>query len=474
MILRAHARMWLMAAGFCAVLCLPGEAQTLPGDGPPGTSENRFSSPSPPIANRDASESPTGSNGASDGEHGAAGDSEMPVPVVEQEGTAGPSGAEFDRAEWYDQGYHQQEPAYGPLAPLWHPPSNRISVRGEYLLWWTAGSYVPALLTTSPVGTLPQDSGILGRPGTTVLAGDGDLATACRSGGRFTVECPAAPWTWLSIEANYLFLGNGAYHRQFDSTLIPILARPYVDLGLDAESALLVAHPAFLEGSAWIDATTDVQGAEILLRQLVFGRFSGRVDFLLGYRFSWLDDDLRIRQFSRWTAAQGIILPGTTKDLVDLFDAENQFHGGEIGLAYRERAGRWSLELLGKVALGNTQSHVRVAGSTITTVPNGASATFSGGLLAQPTNIGSYIENRSSVIPEFGVTLGCDVTPRLRATFGYTFIYWSGVMRAGAQIDRDLSQLPPEPPTGENRPAVLMRTSDFWAQGMNFGLDYRF
>jgi hypothetical protein len=107
-------------------------------------------------------------------------------------------------------------------------------------------------------------------------------------------------------------------------------------------------------------------------------------------------------------------------------------------------------------------------------LPDGRSATFEGGLLAQETNIGTFQQDRFSVVPEVGVTLGCNLTRQLRATVGYTFVYWNNVLRSGDQIDRSLSQLPPEPPTGDHRPSVPMNVTDFWAQGMTFGLDYCF
>jgi hypothetical protein len=354
------------------------------------------------------------------------------------------------------------------------PFGGRLWGRAEYLLWWTRGSSLPPLATTSPVGTLPQYSGILGRPDTTVLFGDDQVMTDARSGGRFTIGFLLVPCAGLGVEANYLFLGPAASRYRADNTTVPILARPYDDLGINAESALLVSHPDFLSGSVSVDATTSFQGAEALLRKTVWQGYCERFDFLLGYRFAKLDDGLEIRQFSQWTKAQGIIPPGTTKDLFDSFDTGNQFNGGQLGLAYRGRLDQWWLEILGKVALGNTSSNVRVDGATVTTLPDGRSATFVGGLLAQETNIGEYRQNQFSVIPEFGVTVGYNVTPQLRATFGYTFIYWNNVFRAGDQIDRSLSQLPPEPPTGDHRPAVPMKSTDFWAQGMQVGVDYCF
>jgi hypothetical protein len=166
----------------------------------------------------------------------------------------------------------------------------------------------------------------------------------------------------------------------------------------------------------------------------------------------------------------------TTTDLFDSFDTLSEFHGGEIGLSGQFRYNRLFLDLLVKLAMGNTSSLVTIDGATTSTVADTPPATITGGLLAQQSNIGRYRQNGFAIIPEFGVTLGCDITSRLRATFGYTFIYWSKVARPGDQISRDLnlSQLPPGPLVGAARPEFKFAATDYWAQGMNFGLEYQF
>ena len=97
-------------------------------------------------------------------------------------------------------------------------------------------------------------------------------------------------------------------------------------------------------------------------------------------------------------------------------------------------------------------------------------------MLAQGTNIGTFTSNNFALIPQFDFTLGYDLTCRLRATVGYTFMYWTRVARPGDQIDTsvNLSQLGPNGLVGAPRPAVTGTTSDFWAQGLNVGLAYRF
>ena len=57
-------------------------------------------------------------------------------------------------------------------------------------------------------------------------------------------------------------------------------------------------------------------------------------------------------------------------------------------------------------------------------------------------------------------------------SFGYSFILWTQVARAGDQIDTGLNQtqLMPGGLVGEARPDFTGRASDFWAQGLRFGV----
>jgi hypothetical protein len=321
------------------------------------------------------------------------------------------------------------------------------------------------------VGTLPNVAGVLGQPGTSILFGDQTANTGAHSGGRATLgywfeRCPC-----LGIEASYLGLGRETTSFSAASADTPIIARPYFDTATGAQTALLVAHPDLLRGSINVDVTTEFQAVEVLLRRNLFRRRCDKMDFLVGWRYAQLDESLRVDQFSEWTAT---LLAGTKKSLFDQFDADNQFNGAELGVVYQEHLGRWSLEMLMKLGLGNTHSRVVIDGMTTTTARNGNTTTAVGGLLAQQTNIGTYEQNQFAVIPEVGVTLGYDLTCRLRATFGYTFLYWSRVARSADQLDLNASQLPPDPPSGTRQPAFAFSMNDFWAQGMNFGLEYRF
>jgi putative beta barrel porin BBP7 len=164
--------------------------------------------------------------------------------------------------------------------------------------------------------------------------------------------------------------------------------------------------------------------------------------------------------------------------VIDQFRTTNDFHGADVGLAAEFRRGPWVLEGLAKVALGANLGAVDISGATTVTVPGFAPQTSAGGLLALSSNSGHFDRNRFAVVPELGVKVGYQVTPQLRATVGYDFLYWSNVVRPGGRIDTTINPnlLPPpvSPLVGPNRPAPLLGTTDVWVQGVTCGLEFRF
>ena len=195
---------------------------------------------------------------------------------------------------------------------------------------------------------------------------------------------------------------------------------------------------------------------------------------MAGYQFTRLDDSLRIDNVQTSIDPAAVVPVGTVFDVHDLFATQNEFHGGQLGFVGEYQGCCWSLEVLGKVALGAMHERVLIDGRTITTQPNALPVTTVGGLLAQGTNIGVYDRTRLAFVPEVGANLAYDVNPCWRINIGYSFLYWSNVVLAGNQIDRavNLSQNP-GPLVGEARPAFTFNRTDYWVQGLNVGLQYR-
>jgi len=160
----------------------------------------------------------------------------------------------------------------------------------------------------------------------------------------------------------------------------------------------------------------------------------------------------------------------------DRFDVQNNFFGGQLGARAEVRWERLSLNLLAKVALGDSSETVSIHGSTqIDTQPE-----IGAGLLALSSNSGRFQHNAFAVVPEVNVSIGFQVTEHFRAFAGYSFLYWSQVARPGDQVDLGLNEnLVPTSKTfgaagGPPRPAFALHSTDFWAHGINLGLEFRY
>jgi len=131
----------------------------------------------------------------------------------------------------------------------------------------------------------------------------------------------------------------------------------------------------------------------------------------------------------------------------------------------------------GRIALGSTYQSCNITGNTTVTVPGVAPATSPGGLLALPSNIGSYSREVLTFVPEVGYHLGYFVTETVRLRAGYTFLYWSSVARAGNVINPNVNPnlLPPSVPGAQPaQPAFNWNGTGIWAQGIDLGLEWRF
>jgi hypothetical protein len=375
------------------------------------------------------------------------------------------------------------ETAAGVVAPsidAWSGPLGAPGywVEADYLLWWMQGSRLPPLVTTSPAGTPLENAGVLGTPGTAVLFGGERVNASARSGGRVFLG------TWLDaaqtfgVEGHFLYLESKSanFSAGSDST---ILGRPFSDAVSGTQAAQQVAFPGTLQGSVLVaNATNGLLGAGVLARQLVRGGGDWRLHYLAGYRYLRFADRLRVDENLTALPGNGVVPPGTRLIVTDEFGTRNEFHGLDTGLAANFAVGALQLRLLGKIALGSTYQVVDIGGATTTTLPGGTPVTEPGGLLALSTNMGHHTRQRFAIIPEIGARVGGNLTPNLRCWVGYTWLYWSSVARAGDQVDLRVNPGLIPPPTnpliGPALPGFLFQSHHFWAQGIDFGLEFLF
>lgn len=365
--------------------------------------------------------------------------------------------------------------AGGPCGPC-DEDFPRTWFAGEALLWWIRDSRFPPLVTTGPTSSL----GVLGLPGTRVLFG-GRVEDEERMGGRFR----AGVWfdeddSW-GAETSFLFLGQRSVRFTAGSTGTPLLARPFLDALTGLEDADLVANPPLpflprllpLAGRVTVTAPSRLWGLEATGVHRLGGDYTFGFDLLAGFRYLRLDEGLAVRE-DLAVPANAVEAAGTRFLLEDNFGTRNHFYGGELGTRASWEVGPWSLELLGKVGLGVTQQLADVRWSTQIGIPGLGARSFPGALLALPTNIGRHTTDRFGVLPEAGATVGYCIADGLRVTVGYSFLGWSSVARPGDVVNRVVNptQLPPNSLRGPAEPAFAFHDSFFWAQGVNFGVEY--
>jgi hypothetical protein len=360
------------------------------------------------------------------------------------------------------------------------PAGDRGWVDAEFLLWWMRGQQLPPLVTTSAAGTPITSAGVLGPNTTTVLFGDSASNTGAREGGRIVAGTWVGDGQIFGIEGYFLMLSTKATNFSATSSGSTILARPFVNANGNTPAALRVAFPGEFSGTVDADvATTGLVGTGLLLRTNLLCGSNYRLDGLGGYRYLRFADRLGVSQDQ--TALAGnpdLLVPGTHISAGDQFSAKNNFNGGDFGLDGEFRRGPLSLNLTGKLAVGFNQQDVDIFGATTATVPGSGSVTSTGGLLALSSNIGHHSRGSEvSVIPDFEAKIGYQVTQRLRATVGYSILYWDNVVRAADQVDRVVNPnlLPNSGATGgPGNPLFMFHRDTIWVQGLEFGLEFRF
>ena len=359
-------------------------------------------------------------------------------------------------------------------------PRSCVWASGEYLMWWQRSQNVPPLVTTSPAGTAFANAGVRDQASTVTLYDQTPNHT--RGGGRFTLGF------WIphfcdrvGFETTVFFLGRQVATATFAGNGNPILARPFID-ETGRQNAEIFSFPNSFSGSATITNFSSLWGIEGNLRYKWHCGPNYWVDFLAGYRHITLSEGINITEDN--TFGPNTNSPGLRVVESESFRTRNLFNGGKIGLAGEWRChDRWTIGWTTKVAMGAVNQTVNIDGTTtFSNAPAGlVNGTKNGALLATQTNIGKHTITHFAVVPEVGVTLGYDVTDQLRLFAGYNFLYISSVVRPGEQIDlRSNQTFRPTAanvqPTGNGPrvPAVLFRTNDYWAQGVTFGMLYRY
>ena len=347
-----------------------------------------------------------------------------------------------------------------------------FSISAEALLWWMKDSPAPPPLVST---------GILGQPGTKVLLGGEDLNTHEHPGLRVT----ASYWSrqkW-GLEASAFYLPSRSISRSVGSsgdTGSQDLSIPFFDVTLSGESVTGLSSAGQFSGQATEELSTDLLGAELNGTLNLASSAALRLDLLGGFRYLDLRETFSFKTNSPNVAPR----PADIFQTKDQFDTTNSFYGGQVGVRARYGWGSWTFNGTVKFALGAMVQSVDINGFLLTNDFNGFGEPqkFPGGYFAQPTNIGNHSRAVFAVVPEIGLNVGYNVTDRITILLGYTFLFTNNVVRPGDHIDRGINPTqnasfggaPPTPLVGPARPAFEYHESDFWAQGLNVGVTFRF
>ena len=328
------------------------------------------------------------------------------------------------------------------------------------------GRFVPALVTTSPDGTPQATAGVLGQPTTTILFGDTDIGDGTKGGVRLdfglwlnddeSLGIGATVWGFAGDQVTFSRSSNGS----------PILARPFFNVNTAAQDSFLVAYTGLSTGSIDVRATNDILGTDAYLRTNAGHGRGWSVDLIGGYEFMRVDDDVRIASASTITGGGGLPI-GSTIDVVDFFDSRNEFHGGMVGMLAEAHYRCWRLSVLAKLAVGDMRQQISISGRTVTDTGGGPAVTGNG-VLAWPSNIGTYTQNKIVYIPELGVNLSYAVTDYLELTMGYRFTWWSSVASAGDHIDLNV-----DPTQGVASPGFTWQDTQYYLHSLSIGANVR-
>ncbi|HEV3144357.1 MAG TPA: BBP7 family outer membrane beta-barrel protein [Gemmataceae bacterium] len=347
-----------------------------------------------------------------------------------------------------------------PVENLWH-------YQADYLIWFLKALPVPPLVTTGPAGSL----GIVGQPGTEILRG-GDLPSRH---GRYVGGLWGADG-WLNRDANF-GLDGSVFLLERDSSNITfphttsLIARPYIDANTGQQSSYIIAgfNPDFgnLRGSINVYSRIELFGEDVSIMYRWATGPSYQICFLLGAQFLQMRERLDI-------TASAFVLPAesTLIGMADHFQTFDRFYGCQTGCKGEWHFGRFFIEGRSTIALGADDQIIAAKGDRNVHTPRSYSAqTY--GLYVLPSNTGTFERGEPDFVTETTVNMGLDLTRHIRLHGGYSIILWNNPVRPGDQIDAiNLSQVSGKF-TGPLRPIIPFRTSFFWAQGVNAGVEIR-
>jgi len=283
----------------------------------------------------------------------------------------------------------------------------------------------------------------------------------------------------LGIDFSGFNLQNKSQSANYASSGSPIITRFYDDPTTNRQTFLLFSNidpqNSYSGSVSAALGYSNLYNFDTSIRWQGYRLFADNADWLFGVRYFNFEEKLDI-------LARANFPSGLRLGVEDHFSAKNTFYGAQVGLNSRfVSTRRLTFDGLLKFAVGGISQRVDIRGSNTLIRPNGVVDTQAVGLWAQPSNIGSYSKGKFAVLPEFGLTLGYNITERLGLTFGYSAMYVSNVVRVNTVVNTQVNPTtiryltdPNTPVTPAPNPTYRFNDTGMWIDGWNFGVRWEF
>lgn len=360
----------------------------------------------------------------------------------------------------------------------------------EFLIWRTLRGPLAYPLVTSTLTS--TGTGVVNSSGTVNFFDKTNMSYPTYSGARVTLGMWLDSGERIGAEVSGFFVNTpGIHFKSVASSTQPAqsgpagpqgpiaIYEPFINSTTGAASAQVIGVQLVSQGFINIDSSSDLNGAEINLVKNMYRGPACRIELLGGYRYLNLKEDLNIVTNTNASGTTTALSSPNQFLIMDNFSNRNQFNGPQLGGRVAWHRDCFTCSVSGKLALGVTQEKGSINGATTFFSSSLPPVTTTGGIYAQPSNIGSFSRNQFAAVPQLGINLGYQAGKHCYFYLGYDFLYWSRVARPGDMVNPLLNPAsivsnPSFTGAGTTQPAQLFLSRDFWAQGVDMGVEVKY
>ena len=291
------------------------------------------------------------------------------------------------------------------------------------------------------------------------------------------------------IEMSWFLMESRGVGSSFGSsaTGLPSYNVPFLNGVTGVAGNYVISSPNNQIGSVNFGAQTQTYGIEANMITNLYRAEEGSgtgIDVLCGMRFFSLEERMHYNTTTTDITAAGAGLPfggqpalaGATIRTTDSVRTFNEFYGANLGLRGEHSYGRLFFGWNAKFAAGYMNSYADANGASSI---NGGNV-LAGGRYIEATDLGRHRDGGFAFLPEGGISIGYQVSQKIRFHVGYNYMYINRVIRPGSIYNQTVNgpTLPSDPSYGTVPARTfghdMTKNSDYSLQGISFGLQIGF